>query len=235
MTFVGGVDVLQLTLDVYDGTTSATVTVTGPSAQILTPPAASVDGGQTWTATPSYDEAGRWVATWTVTGVGATKFGTEIWVSDLPTPGVALAWRPELWHVAAYVPRRTIVGAVDGFGVSRKTFDDTTTPSNAEVANLITDACNWVAVAAGTIDASLTEAARGAASRYAAGLVELTYPDNGDDLNTADILLKQAEQMRRDLAAANIAITVDDPATDTDNLLPVWSFPSPPGWGDALL
>ncbi len=232
MTFAGGVDTITLTVDPYDGTTSATVTLTGPTGQVLTPTAVSTDTGHTWSATPTYDEAGKWVAHWAVGGTGEGTVYQDIHVSRVPAASATVVWRPELWDVAAYVPRRTLVGAVDGYGNVLDTFDATTLPKGAVVWRLISDACAWVALLAGTIDTSLIDSARACAAIRAAAMVEAGYPDNRDDLSNADVLLKQADQMRKDLAAANTALGVDDPATSDDDLLPVWSFPAPVSYAD---
>lgn len=147
---------------------------------------------------------------------------------DLP------AWTPTLAQVAAYVPRRTLVGAVDGWGATQHTFTADTTPSSSEVLKLITDAVQWVGLAAGTVIDALAESATSAAAMRCAGYVELTYPDNRDDLGDAKTLLDQATALRKDLAAANIALTADDPSTDADNQLPQWSFPAAPDYGDCV-
>ncbi len=235
MTFAGGIDTITLTVDPYDDTTAVTVTIDGPSEQTLTPTAVSTDGGQTWTVTPTYDEAGTWVAHWTITGTGEGTTHQTIHVSRIPSPAATVVWRPELWDVAAYVPRRTLVGAVDGYGNALDTFDQTTLPRGAVVWRLISDACAWVLLTTGAVDTTLADAAKACAAIRAAALVEAGYPDNRDDLTNADTLLKQAEQMRKDLAAANTALGVDDPATTADDLLPVWSFPAAPSYGDCDL
>ncbi len=232
MAYAGGVGTLTLTVEPYDGTTAATITITGPSDQTLNPTAVSTDSGHTWTVTPTYDEAGKWVAHWTVTGTGEGTVYQDVHVSRVPAPAASVVWRPELWDVAAYVPRRTLVGAVDGHGNALDTFDATTLPKGAVVWRLISDACAWVLLAVGTVGTTLVDAARACAAIRAAAMVEAGYPDNRDDLTNADALLKQADAMRKDLAAANTALGADDPATTADDLLPVWSFPAAPSWSD---
>ncbi len=141
-------------------------------------------------------------------------------VDDLPT------WAPTLERVAAYVPRRALVGAVSGYGEARPAFSDDTYPTSQQVLLLVGDACQWVQLLAGPIVPALEEAAQTCAAKYAAGYVELGYPDNRDDLSDARLLLEQATALRKDLAAANIAASLDDPTTQADNTLPVWSFPA---------
>ncbi len=232
MTFPGGTDTPILTVDPHGPDTTVTLTVTGPSGEILTPTPISTDGGATWYATPIYTATGKWVAKWDVAGTGANPTYQDLWVSRIPTPAAAVGWRPELWHVAAHIPRRTLVGAVDGSGTPRRTFDSDTLPTGAEAQIVVTGACAWVGLLTGTVDTSLYDAALECAALRAAGLIESSYPDNGDDLSNASDLLKEATQMRKDLAAANIALGVDDPATTADDLLPVWSFPAAVSYGD---
>lgn len=233
MAFVGGSDTPQLTVDTFDGTTAVTLTITGPDDEVLTPTPVSTDGGNTWYATPIYPAAGRWVAKWEVTGAGANIAYQDLFVSRVPTAAAALvAWRPELWDVAAHIPRRTLVGAVDGSGTPRRTFDADTLPTGSEANILVTGSCAWVGLLTGVVDETLWDAALECAALRAAWLIESSYPDNRDDLSNADVLLKQATEMRRDLAAANTALGVDDPTTSDDDLLPVWSFPAPASYGD---
>jgi hypothetical protein len=139
-------------------------------------------------------------------------------------------WAPTLPDVANYVPRRTVVGAADGYGAPVNTFDTTTHPTAAIATGLITDACNWVLAKTGPVDASLTGMALATAAVRTAGMVELTYPDNRDDLSTAETLLRQADEMRTDLAAANEAVTGGNPEDPQAHLMPVYSFPPPGPW-----
>jgi hypothetical protein len=234
VTVVGSVGAITLTVDPDDPAPSTvTVTLAGPEVASLTPSVTGTDANRTWTAYPVYPVAGRWVAVWTVDGTDLEP--QVIHVYAIPSPAALVAWRPDLPDVAAYVPRRTLVGAVDGYGNPLDTFDATTFPRAAQVHRLITDACAWVGLAAGPVDTTLVDMARACAAIRAAAMIEAGYPDNRDDLSNADVLLKQAEQMRRDLAAANVALTHEDPATTVDDLLPLWSFPDPSPVGDLLL
>lgn len=141
-------------------------------------------------------------------------------------PGLTLPdWAPTLEQVAAYVPRRTLVGTVDGYGTAVQTFTADTYPTATAVSSLIADACNWVLLTTGTVGATLWGQAATCAAIRAAAHVELTYPDNRDDLSDVKWLFEQAEKMRKDLAAANITLSGDDPSTDTDDVLPEFSFP----------
>lgn len=234
MPFPGSQDTLSLVVAPFDNTTLATVTVTGPGGAVLTPSTFSTDHA-TWLANPTYTVAGTWVARWVVTGVGAGVTEESIQVSVPASPAAAVTWRPELWHVAAYIPRRTLVGAVDGYGNALETFTNDTHPSAQAVNRLISDSCAWIGVVVNPVADTLGEQARAAAAIRTAGLVELTWPDNRDDISTADALLQQAAALRVDLDTANTAATGSDPEDPAANLLPVYSFPTPVAWGDALL
>ncbi len=143
-----------------------------------------------------------------------------------PSPTLP-TWAPSLERVAAYVPRRTIVGATSGYGTAQLAFSADTYPSAAVVSELILAACNWVLTSTGTIVTAFESPAADLAALRAAAFVALGYPDNRDDLDDARLLLDQADKMLVKLAAANIAAaeTPDDPTTLDDNVLPVWSFP----------
>lgn len=231
MPYPGSIDTVTLVVETYDVTTLATVSVEAPNGTTITPTATSIDHA-TWTANPTYTQTGKWVATWTVTNTGAGVTQQDIWVSTLATGAAAVAWRPELWNVAAYVPRRTLVGAVDGYGITRRTFDNDTHPSKEEVHLLITDACAWVQLLVASPDVSLYGSAMACAAVYAASSIELGYPDNRDDLTVADALLQRATAMRADLDRANAALTGEDPENPDGSFLFQVSFPPDPVLGD---
>ncbi len=128
--------------------------------------------------------------------------------------------------MAAYIPRRTHVGATSGWGTVKNVFDDTTMPTGTTVDSTVLAACNWVLIATGAVHDDLAEPAADLAAMRAAGLVALTWPDNREEIKEeAETLLRLADAMRKDLAKANIALTLDDPQTDESAQLPVWSFP----------
>lgn len=235
MPYPGSPTALTLTVDPNDATTRVTVTLTAPDGTVLDPSPTPItsDGGHTWTATPTLTQAGKWVAHWLVTNTGAGAVDEEVWVSEPASPAAAVTWRPELWQVADYIPARTLVGAVDGYGNPIDTFDSTTRPTGDMVARIITAAVAWVQAKTGPVDASLDDLARSVAAKYAASQVELTYPDNGNDLNTAQQLYQQAVAARDDLWRANEAVTGEDPEDPAAQVMPVYSFPPPyatTGW-----
>lgn len=148
-----------------------------------------------------------------------------------PSPTLP-AWAPTREQVAAYVPRRTLVGTTDGYGIAALTWTDETYPTGASVDSIIADACNWVLLATGALDSTLEGSAATIATLRAAGWVTRTYPDNREDLDDAKELLDRAEADLKRLAAANIALTSQDPSTDADDVLPEFSFPEPVSYGD---
>jgi len=71
MPDVGEDATLTLTVDPFDGTTTASVGVVSPSGVSSTLSATSSDGGGTWTAYLPLVEAGAWQVRWEVTGQGS--------------------------------------------------------------------------------------------------------------------------------------------------------------------
>ncbi|TXL91583.1 hypothetical protein [Streptomyces sp. IB2014 016-6] len=85
MPDVGDLATARLDVSPHDGTTSATLLVTGPAGQLSTPVVTPVDDGAAWTAPVVYTAAGVWRLSWTVTGTGASE--QHQLVSVAPTPG----------------------------------------------------------------------------------------------------------------------------------------------------
>jgi len=88
---VGGLARPQLTVDPFDGTTVATLTITDPDGTQTTPTTSTADSGATWTA-PSYTltKAGEWIETWVVTGTGAGSASYVREVEPNPAPSAPL-------------------------------------------------------------------------------------------------------------------------------------------------
>lgn len=87
MPDVGQGQIAQLTVDDFDGTTSAALAVVSPVPRVSTPvSAATADSGHTWTANvPAYTTGGLWYHVWTVTGKGAGRKVFEVQVGpDVP-------------------------------------------------------------------------------------------------------------------------------------------------------
>jgi hypothetical protein len=150
-------------------------------------------------------------------------------------------WAPSLSEVADYTTARTLVPQPDGSNVEVYTFTASTRPTDSQVTRIISDACGWVTVKCGTIHADLVGSANRVATQWASGYVELRYPERShlpreDAIATAKELLKRVDKDRDELAAANEALTGEDPQ-DSGFLVvaPVWSFPSAASWGDTTL
>jgi hypothetical protein len=208
--YPGSTDTLSLTVDPFDATTGVTVVVKASDGTTLTPTMVTADSGHTWTGNPVYPLAGEWVAHY-------------------------VAWRPDAWHVADYIPGRTLVGAVDGYGNALNTFTGDTHPPLGTVQRLITAGCAWVGARVANVDSTLTDLARAAAACWAAAQVERGYPDNSKETADAAELFRQANALRDDLQRANEAVTGEDPEDPQAHLMPVYSFPNAATiapWGD---
>jgi hypothetical protein len=233
--YPGSTDTLSLTVDPFDATTGVTVVVEASDGTTLTPTMVTADSGHTWTGNPVYPLAGEWVAHYVVIGTGAGVTEQEIWVSTPASPQAAVAWRPDAWHVADYIPGRTLVGAVDGYGNALNTFTGDTHPPLGTVQRLITAGCAWVGARVANVDSTLTDLARAAAACWAAAQVERGYPDNSKETADAAELFRQANALRDDLQRANEAVTGEDPEDPQAHLMPVYSFPNAATiapWGD---
>lgn len=235
---IGDIEVPTLTVTPGDATTAGTLTVTAPDATETEPAvtAGAPSGGSVVLAgeAVTYDQAGRWVLTWTVTGAGAGAETVEVYVVASPTAG-GPTWLPGRSRVANYVPGRTLSVAAD---THELTFSSTTRPSGVQIDRLIADAAAWVLAATGDVDDSLHDTASVVAALRAAAAVERGYPEQDQvdaALRRADALDRSAERMRTDLVAANTAIVGTNPTSPAAGLLPIYSFPDPVAHGDWLL
>lgn len=84
MPDVGDLATASLTVDPFDGTTDATLLVTRPDSTTANPSVTSSGGGETWTATVTYNQPGWWLLAWTVTGTGAGKEYQQVHVAGAP-------------------------------------------------------------------------------------------------------------------------------------------------------
>lgn len=231
---VGDMEVPTLTgVGAPDSVTLAVASPDGGSTDLA---ATVADGTATADDPVMYDVAGRWVLTWTVTTDGIDDVRVvEVYVVASPTAGGPM-WTPGRSRVANYLPGRTLVREA-GANVPQWTFNSSTNPPGVVVDRLIADAVAWVTAAAGSIAESLYDTAATVAAIFAASNVELSYPDRdttvkGTSRNVAEDLYRRAKGMRDDLVRANAA------AGETPGggaLLPVYSFPAAPVWGDTLL
>jgi len=140
-------------------------------------------------------------------------------------------WAPTLEQVAGYVTSRTIDLTTPGSDTPLGTFTANTWPTDVQVNSLIEVACRWVTTRTGPIDDTLADHAGDVAALRAAGMVELSYPVRNADVDTATLLLGQAEKAKADLVAAMQTVTGVDP-TPVGSALPAFSFPDPHWYGD---
>jgi hypothetical protein len=76
-----------LTVDPFDNTTAAVLTVTDPLGAVSTPPVTAAEGGKAWSAVVHYAQPGVWTLAWAVTGTGAGRELTRVSVG----PGTVAA------------------------------------------------------------------------------------------------------------------------------------------------
>jgi hypothetical protein len=227
-----------LTVDKPDGTT-ATVSVSGGALTVI-PDTSPVQYSQRWTSGQPvvYDQAGKTVLHWAVTGTGEGTEDLEVWVVASPVAG-GPTWAPGRSRPAAYVPHRTLVRNLasttesgDGFAW---TWDSTTTPPGTTVDRLIADGIAWVASRITPMNTVSHDAASVIVSLYAAAAVERGWPDDDTSLQRANDLEKRMDTLLADLVASNAAANQADGAgTYPPPALPQWSFTRPDlRWDDA--
>lgn len=221
MTYVGGAETLTQTLNTYGPSTSVAVSIAGPDgATPLTPPTTPDGDRRVWTATPIWTKAGRWVATWTVTGTGATVIAEEIWVERIPTVAADVSWSPSLTDVAAHISRFTIDTVTPGSVVEYGTFSPTTAPTDTQAARLTAQIVDALISQLGTVAAETQPLARLVAALRAAAAIARSFHRAPADITLADSLDRRADtEMRR--------LLVVDQAVDggIDDQTPVFVFP----------
>lgn len=217
--------------------TSATVTITTPDGVVGSPSSpitASPAGTYDYDYTPGA-QTGFHLAKFLATGTNAGE--ADAWFVIRSRRSVPLPeWTPELDAVADWIPGRTLSTInTPGTETYLGTFTDTTTPTNEQVSRLIEAAVAYVRSKVGaTVDSTLTDEARAAASVVAAAYVELAYPTRDADLNTYDRLWAQAGFLVDSLADSNTSVTGGSTSL-AQSLLPTWSYPDPVPWGDTLI
>lgn len=237
---VGDIEIPQLTVTPHDATTAATLTVIPPEGESTTPAASSDDNGATWTTTPvTYNQPGRWLLIWTVTGEGAGSETQVVYVVVSPTAG-GPTWLPGRSRVANYVPQRTLARNPASYTQAGDTysftFDSTTKPLGVQVDRLIADGAAWVSARVTPLNANLTDAASVIVALYAAAAVERGWPHDDNSLQRANDLEKRLDRMLTDLVRANDdANGEEDPDIPQANPMPVWAFPPPVPHGDSYL
>ena len=149
-------------------------------------------------------------------------------------------WVPTRDNVADYVPHRTLArqpnNTTEGEDVYRLTFDVDTRPNGATVDRLIGDGIAYVTGRVAPLHVSSQATAAVIATLYAAAAVERGWPHDDQSLQRANDMEKRMTDMLAGLIAANDRANQDDGTTpDPSKLLPAWSFPAAPLWGDSLL
>lgn len=237
---VGDSDIPRLTVSPFDGTTVATLTVTRPDGSTFSVPTAVELGGsegQTWRADPvTYTAPNMWVLTWEVTGTGHGVEPLEIYVLPSPTAGGA-TWLPGRSRVANYIPSRTVEVDPAVHSTAGETYDPgwgpNTRPSGQQVDRLILDQASLVSVRVPKLTESHHEAAATIVAMLVAAAIERGQPDTDTtSLQRANDLERRALSLLDDLVRG-----VDEETGETGDgsVMPVWSFPAAPSWGDQLI
>lgn len=210
---------VTLTVHAPDGT-STPVTVTGGDLEEIagSSPTAYT---QRWTADTAvvYDQAGRWVLHWSVTGTGEGAEDLEVSVVASPVAG-GPTWWPGISRVAAYVPHRTLVrSATTSIGSADEyawTFDATTTPPATTVSRLIADGAAWVTALVTPMHTSSEPLAGLLAALWAAIFIERSWPQDDQALPRANDMERQLNTMLAQLIAANDKANGDDDVAGGD-------------------
>lgn len=243
---VGDWETAYLDVAPYDDTTAVTLAIHSPADTSLAGTAATVDAGvvlvnddgvnvKRFTASAvQYPAGGWWVRSWQVTGVGASEPDERFFVAPNPTAGGPM-WSPTREQVADYIPERTVEIDRLSSGQPVLTFTADTRPSARQVDRQIIGAVGWITTACGDLDDTLHEAASDVAAIRAAGMAEISWPVRDGDISAGQALLAQADAGLKSLKERNDLLTVAPVDPDKNLLLPVYSFPPAPSWGDHLL
>lgn len=230
---VGDTIVSRLKLGVTpDETTQVSVEWRKPTgaAEAATSPAGPVNGDE-WTSQITTSTPGDYVAVWTVPpGTGAGVQAKVYNVRALPDASDSRPdWAPFLSDVADYIPRLTVDMVTPGSAIEFGTFvGGVTTPSDEQAMRLIDKAVASVVATVGTVQPALTGLANTVASLRAAAAIQRAYSRSSSDQSIANDLDKRADAETARLLAANAAAGASTP----EALLPVYSFPQAPSWGD---
>lgn len=208
-----------------------TVNVAGGPLEAIT---GSTDKQQRWTtaAPVSYDQAGRWVLHWAVTGTGESVEDLEVFVVPSPVAG-GPTWAPGRSRVANYVPHRTLVRSTGSVIASQDgyefTFTSDTRPSGVQVDRLIADGVDWVTAMVNPLNTKSQAACALLAALWAAVAVERSWPDDEQSLQRANDMEKRLDTMLAGVIKANTDANAADGSTypPVTAVSPVWSFPPP--------
>ncbi|WP_433730997.1 hypothetical protein ACQP2Y_21555 [Actinoplanes sp. CA-051413] len=211
-----------------DGT-STPVVMTG-AALVAIPDTTPTQYSQVWTADSPvvYDQAGRWVLHYEVTGTGEGAEDLEVFVVPSPVAG-GPTWTPGRSRVANYVPHRTLARStasiVDSQDEYALTFDQTTRPSGLMVDRLIADGVAWVTSRVYPLNERVQDAASVIVALYCAAAVERSWPNDDQSLQRANDMEKRLDLLMADLIAANGSANDEDGTTIPSAVMPYWSFP----------
>lgn len=145
---------------------------------------------------------------------------------------MAEPWTPSLEQVADHIPTRTRDATAPGSDALLGTFNSQTTPTDEQANRRIRRAVAEVLARVGgtipTTPGHLYTLATDAAALRAAADIELAYPDRQADVS----VYEQLDQRAKDALAALVQAVNDAGAGTAGSLLPVWSMPDPPVYGD---
>ena len=211
---------------------TVTATLTGPDRPATMLAVTRVTAGD-YTVTPTLDTSGDWLIAWTSTGPDEND---EVGVYAVPEPSAA-GWAPTLRDVAIRIQSRT--RQVDTDNEPAGTFNDTTYPTGDGVQLLIESAVSVVAGYLGTpIKPAAYRLASTAAVLWAAYWVELSFPERDADVAIYQQLRVDADTFTKQAVAVNLGAgggMDGQPDTNgTPDVLPQYSFPLAPRYGDRL-
>lgn len=228
---------------VPDGTSAATVVVTRPDGSAVAGmmPSAWVGSEKTVQFYATDDNTaggatalsvGDWVATWTVTGTGASVSAKTYNVLALPVANDDRpAWAPTLSQVADHVPWLTVDVTNPAAQTYLGIFTGNTEPSDEQAQRVTDDAISivgtYVGVVPVTSQAKIYRLAQTAASLRAAAMLARAFPRRREDIDTSALLMTDAITAAAALEEATAAV-----GADPVNAQPLWYAPDPVAWGD---
>jgi hypothetical protein len=146
-------------------------------------------------------------------------------------PPVRRGWEPSLQDVARHIPERTRDASVPGSDMMLMTFTGSTTPTDAQALQTISDAADMLEGLFGSLDTASPDvltAARVAAEWRAAADIEVAYPNR-----SADLRLYAQLDARATAAQENLRLMLE--RTGEGGVIepfPEWQLPLPSPWGD---
>lgn len=175
----------------------------------------------------------------TVSDVSAVMAAATLLLADATVTageeaGVALpVWAPSVAQVADHIPYMTVDVVTPGSQAYLGTFSVATSPTDVQATRLIEGAWPPVAAAVGLLAEAVYPLAQHVTALRAAAAIVRAFPRDDGDLARAAALDARADADLLRLIAANDA--AGGGAGSEPVLLPVYSFPAAPAWGDWLL